>query len=1135
MSEPGVLKLEGSAPPEVIPPDSGGPGGVPDSADPQARGPVEPTSGGERAVVYGVLVVVLLFGMIALRNDIAYESSEAVHTLMETVATVLAFMVGGLSLVRFYSRKQATFLFIGTGFLGAALLDFNHTLLTSTALVNARDVFKPDLFAWTWIAERTFLSLFLVSSLLAWRQEMREGEGEAVHEGSVYATALAMTVTTLFFFEWVPLTGAHFPARALTRPADLVPAALFGVSFAGFYMKGQWRTDAFEHWLLVSLLISAMAHAAYMSQSSWPHDAMFDAAHLLKVISHLAILIGLLVSVYQTFIREGRALDALTDSNTALAREIEVRARAEQVVEESRSRLQEFLDNANDLVQTATVDGRILYVNSAWKRVLGYSDQDLAGLSLFDIVHPAHVKGLEAEFERVLRGQPPRRFNVEYVAEDGRLVILSGSAQAQFVRGAPAAVQALLRDVTEQRLAERQLADSRANLAALVENTGDAIWSVDRDHRLITFNSAFALAVEVQTGREPEVGRLPEAIFRSADVEWYEELYARTLSGERHVALRSEEVDGELRYFELYANPIQGEGGITGGVFFGKDVTERARAQAALRAAKEEAEAANKAKSDFLASMSHELRTPLNSIIGFTNILLKNKDGRLNEKDVGFLDRVLTNGKHLLELINEVLDLAKVEAGRMELVIEDVDLGKLVTETVGQLEGQAKVKEGEVQLLAKVPEAVATVETDPARLKQVIINLVGNALKFTHQGSVTVRLDVAADGKTPVAIAVQDTGIGIPSDRLEAIFVAFEQAEAGTSRTYGGTGLGLALSRSICQLMGYDLIVESTVGKGSTFSIVMGERARRAERPKDVEEDEAPPVGPRVEPARQGADAAPSADGDAAAPTGGAPPAVPAVPERRFKVLVVDDERDSRVLMRHYLEDFGCTVLTASGGVEGLAAAREHRPDLITLDLMMPDMTGWEVLKHLKEDPEVRDIPVVVVSIVAGEGGRGRLMGAVDLVTKPFEREDLLRVLWRNLVRRRGGRVLVVDDDADAREMLSAYLVRAGLEVVSAEDGREALELVRSEAPDAVLLDLLMPVMDGMEFLEKLRQDPLHTGLPVIVLTGKALSEAEQQRLGDMASAVVPKTEALEGGRLRDLLGSLFALRRTEEGGVLES
>ncbi len=1087
-------------------------------ADSEAEG--GPDRSRERSAVYWTLFLLLLGGS-ALLQDLPGASNATAHTIMESVATVLAFMVAGLALVRFYSRKQATFLLIGTGFLGAALLDLNHALLTSDWLAGLRsDVNPEDLFAWSWTSERVFLSLFLFVSLLAWRQEMREGPGESVHEGSVFATAIVLTLLNLFFFEWVPLRSAHFEELAVSRPAEFVPGLFFLMAFFGYLAKGGWRRDAFEHWLLVFLLISFMAHSGYMGFSRSRFDAVFDAAHLLKIASYLAILSGLLFSVYLTFRREGRVLGALTRTNAALEREVAQRSRTETEVKQGRARLQEFLDNANDLIQSVSTDGRILYVNSAWKRVLGYSDAQLERLNLMDLVDPEHKESLRREFDRVMEGGQPRRFNIQYIAADGRSVVLSGSVQAQ-VLGGEISTQGIFRDVTEQRLAERQLAESRANLAALVENTGDAIWSIDREHRLVTFNSAFALAMEARSGIEPAVDQLPRETFPEEDVDWYREIYEMALSGDRHVALRTDEVDGQTRWFELYANPIQGAEGITGAVFFGKDVTPRVRAEEALRIAKEEAEAANKAKSDFLANMSHELRTPLNSVIGFTNILLKNKEDNLTKKDVGFLQRVLANGKHLLELINEVLDLAKVEAGRMELVIEEVNLADLVVETVQQLEGQAKVKEGGVELLADVPDEIALVETDSAKLKQVIINLVGNALKFTHDGSVTVRVDVGPDGRTPTAVAVQDTGIGIPEDRLEAIFEAFQQAEAGTSRKYGGTGLGLAISRSICLLMGYDLIVESRVGEGSTFSIVMGQRATKPVRVEDEPEaegeDESSPA-PEAAPRGPRAVRLPGPDD--------APPLEPQPRMRDFQVLVVDDEKDSRVLMAHYLEDFGCQVIQATDGEEGLAAAREHRPDLITLDLMMPGMTGWEVLKQLKNDDELRHIPVVVVSIVAGEG-RGRLLGAVDLVTKPFEREDLLRVLWRNLVRKRGGRILVADDDPVLRAKLVSWASKLGLETAVAEDGQEALDAVRREAPDAVLLDLGMPGMDGMTFLEKLRSNPLHAGLPVIVLTGRDLSEEERSSLGDTASAVLEKDEEMQE-RLKEILGSIFRLSGAE-------
>jgi len=1108
----------------------------------------------EHSALYAVIFLVLVGGSMLLRGSVFWDTGPTVHTIMESVGTLLAFLVAALALVRYYSRKQVTFLLIGCGYLGAAVLDLNHVVGTTPAILDARVLADPRvepaaLYAWTWTAGRVFLSLFLFVSLLAWRQEVRDGGEDGIPELSVYVTALVLTISNLLFFDYIPLASLAYPTAFMHRPAELLPAAFFGLAFVGFYRKGSWRRDQFEHWMLVSLLIAALAHGGYMAFSAQRFDAMFDAAHLLKNASYVAILTGLLSSVHTTFTREARVLEALTKSNDALAREVDFRSKTERAVKESSERLQRFLDNANDLIQSVGPEGNFLYVNRSWKRVLGYADDDLERMSVFEIVHPDHRERLEAELKRVLGGGEPRRFNVEYLAADGRVVILSGSSQAQLIGDRAVATQSILRDVTEQRLAERRLDESQRNLEALVENTGDSIWSVDRDHRLITLNSAFSLAMEARTGREPRAGMLPEEVFPPEDVDWFGELYARTLAGERNVAVRTDDVDGELRYFELYANPIQSVDGVSGAVFFGKDVTPRVRAEEALRVAKEEAEAANKAKSDFLANMSHELRTPLNSVIGFTNVLLKNKDDRFTQKDIGFLQRVLSNGKHLLALINEVLDLAKVEAGRMELIIEEVDLAHLCVETVQQLEGQAKAKEGDIALIADVPEAVEMVESDSAKLKQVIINLVGNALKFTHEGSVTVRLEVGPNGQTPVAIAVEDTGIGIPQDRLEAIFEAFQQAEAGTSRKYGGTGLGLALSRSICLLMGYDLIVESEVGAGSTFKIVMGARApRSARRPvAGGEEPEASPEGgsaegvagvgaagdgssfgvdEHVRPARSAnthgsADDRSAVDGNgpsrgaltveaagvAAADAGPPDPEGGMSPKGRsswgdFKVLVVDDEKDSRILIAHYLEEFGCRVFLASSGREGLELARRHVPDLITLDLVMPGLTGWEVLKRLKADHALRAIPVVVVSVVANEG-RGKLLGAVDIVTKPFEREDLLRVLWRNLGRRRGGRVLLIVEGAARRSELAEVVRARNLQPAIAGEG-DLTQLLRSEAPDALVLDMTSPGVAGVASLLELREDRVHTGLPVLVVTHDELNDKELALVHELATVHAP-------------------------------
>ncbi len=527
--------------------------------------------------------------------------------------------------------------------------------------------------------------------------------------------------------------------------------------------------------------------------------------------------------------------------------------------------------------------------------------------------------------------------------------------------------------------------------------------------------------------------------------------------------------------------------------------SELEKANAELREATARVEAANRAKSEFLANMSHELRTPLNSVIGFTNILVKNKSGNLRHQDITYLERVLDNGKHLLKLINEVLDLAKVEAGRMDLEVGDVALGELVGSTLAGLEGQVKGKD--VRLVAEVPPSLAPVRTDPGKLKQVLINLVGNAIKFTERGSVTVRVEADADGR-PLSLDVMDTGIGIAQEKLDTIFEAFHQADASTTRKYGGTGLGLTIARSLCQLMGYDVRVHSVVGQGSMFRVVLGEKK------------------PAGGPARRAAPAAPSPTQEIRIHH--AQQAFGLGDVAGKQVLVIDDDSDSRILLARLVEDCGCRVIAADCGEQGLKVGEQVRPDLIVLDLMMPGMSGWDVLKALKAHPTLSGVPVVVVSIVAREN-RGTLLGAVDLLDKPVSREALHALLARHL-RSRKGRALVVDDNEDARRLLSAYLAEEGLETCEAVNGADALQRLDRFDADIIILDLMMPVMDGLAFLDALRRDARHLLLPVVVVTAKELSPGEVERLKGDASVVLRKGDELAVG-LKRVVGKVLGRR----------
>jgi len=496
-----------------------------------------------------------------------------------------------------------------------------------------------------------------------------------------------------------------------------------------------------------------------------------------------------------------------------------------------------------------------------------------------------------------------------------------------------------------------------------------------------------------------------------------------------------------------------------------RDVTDLKHIEAQLRAAKEEAETASRTKSEFLANMSHELRTPLNSVIGFSAVLLENRAGNLGPADLQFLERIKDGGEHLLELINDVLDISKIEAGKLELAIDQVELESLVRATVPQFESLAGDKG--VSLEVEAPDgASAKVEADPMRLKQVLLNLVGNAVKFTPDGTVTVRVVVGSGGNAQ-AVEVEDTGIGIPADKLSRIFDSFQQAETSTSRRFGGTGLGLTISRRLCRLMGFDLTAASIEGEGSTFRIEL--------RPDSVPES----------------DSASTFTGDVGALTG---------PTTGPLVLVIDDEVDSRMLLSDTISELGCRVTTAPSVEEGVRLARELGPDLITLDLMMPGMDGWEGLRLLKSDPVLGDTPVVVVSIV-GRDHRRSLVGAAEVLDKPVDRRALESVLGDHLPAP-GSRVFVVDAGGAGVEM-KRVLERNGRKVEAAPVTDAIYDAIGDFDPELIVMAVGETNPASIGFLERIHVLPGFAEMPVVVVGAADLELSELRRVNSRVAAVV--------------------------------
>ena len=481
-------------------------------------------------------------------------------------------------------------------------------------------------------------------------------------------------------------------------------------------------------------------------------------------------------------------------------------------------------------------------------------------------------------------------------------------------------------------------------------------------------------------------------------------------------------------------------------------------------------EVASQLKSQFLANMSHELRTPLNAIIGVTEMLHEDAVDLKREDELEPLERVLRAAKHLLALINDILDLSKIEAGKMDIHIESFAIAPLVNDVV-QTIGTMATKNGN-KVVIDCAADLGTMRADQTRIRQALLNLASNANKFTEKGTVTIgaRRGIEA-GREWVRMAVTDTGIGLTPEQMGKLFQDFVQADASTTRKYGGTGLGLAISRRFCQMMGGDITVTSELGRGSTFTIRL---------PAEVG---------AVQPAAAVRDAVAARPGAAAS---GAP-----------TVLVVDDDPTVREVIERHLTREGFAVVTANGGQEGLRLARELHPAAITLDVMMPDLDGWTVLAAIKGDPELADIPVILVSIV-DEKKRGYALGATDYLVKPVDRVKLSGVL-HNICGATGRQVLLVDDDDILRRGMRHALEKDGWEVAEAENGRIALARLAEARPDIIMLDLMMPEMDGFEFLVEMRSRAEWRDIPVLVVTAKDLTTEERARLNGDVERVLQK------------------------------
>ena len=622
--------------------------------------------------------------------------------------------------------------------------------------------------------------------------------------------------------------------------------------------------------------------------------------------------------------------------------------------------------------------------------------------------------------------------------------------------------------------AEERLRQSERHFRSLIENTADVIAILSREgefrYASPSISQVLGITSEVAFGHTLGDFIHPEDLSKLRET--FDDAVA-TWGGARQVQVRVNDKDGTTRIVEIAFNNMLDNAAVNGIVVNIRDITERKHAES-LELEKEAAESANTAKSNFLANMSHELRTPLNAIIGYSEMLQELAEDDGHDDYLADLKKIHSAGKHLLELINDVLDISKIEAGKMDLYLEDFTPGQLLEEVHGVIAPLAQKNSN--QLVIDAASDLGSIHADMTKMRQSLLNLVSNACKFTHNGTITLRVRREEDW---ISFDVIDTGIGMTREQMGKLFRAFQQADASTTRKFGGTGLGLAISRHFARMMNGDITVSSELGTGTTFRLRIPVY-----------------VVPRAAEAAVTTDAAESRDA-----------VVEPLPATASIVLVIDDDPVVADLLRRSLSKEGFRIEHAYSGEEGLKLTHQLRPDAIILDVMMPDMDGWQVMTRLKSDPELADIPVIMLTMV-DDRKTGFALGATEYLTKPFDRERLAAVLGRTSPERTQRFALVVDDSPDNRALLRRTLEPEGWTVTEAANGAEALKLVEERRPDMIFLDLLMPEMDGFEFVERLRANELTQSIPVLVVTAKDITPEDRQRLSGAVQNILQKASA---------------------------
>jgi PAS domain S-box-containing protein len=785
---------------------------------------------------------------------------------------------------------------------------------------------------------------------------------------------------------------------------------------------------------------------------------------------------GRWIQVSERKTQDGGTVGVFMDVTELKRREEELAAARDKATEAQR-RLVDAIESISDGFSLYDADDKLVIYNRRYRDMHSTRSIDLVneGVSFETILRNAVARGeiRDAEgrveawvAERLARHRDPKGTHV-HRRSDGRWI------QVNERKTDDGGTVATYTDISDVKQAEQAIQESEQRLRVIAEAAPMAVLIVTFDDGIIRYvnqrfsemfelegSSALGLQAKTLYADPRHRKHVIDALTEHGHVEGMEVLLKRAGGEEFWALMASQRVQFDGR-------PAM----ITGLA----DISDRKRMEGELHKAIWASEQATRAKSDFVASMSHELRTPLNAIIGYSEILFEDAQSAGREADMADLRKIQDAGKHLLGLIDHILDLSKIEAGKMTLYLETFELRPMIDGVAATVTPLAR-KTGNA-LVVNCADEIGTIHSDLTKVRQILFNLLSNACKFTKNGTITLTaLRDTNEAGDWIEFQVRDTGIGMTPDQQAKVFEAFTQADESTTRAYGGTGLGLAITKSFCRLMGGDVTLTSEAGKGTTFMVRLP-AVTRAASDTAVSGAEKRPEGPQV-----------------------------TEPEHAPIVLVVDDDPNARELLRRHLQRGGYAVRMAANGEEAMQLARTLQPDVVTLDALMPQMDGWAVLSAMKEDAVLAEIPVIMVTIVDNQS-IGFSLGAADYLIKPIDRDRLVRAVEKCCSSGAPRHVLIVEDDAPTSELMRRALRQIDCTVTQAENGRVGLERLNEALPDAILLDLMMPEMDGFEFIAQVRAESRWQRIPVIVVTAKTLTAEDRARLNGQIQHLVHKGE----------------------------